>query len=114
MDKLYTARQAGDMLGITSSSIRYIARARKLGSMLGIQRVFTQSEIDQMKDRKQPGKPLSVPIIGGILEIVEKLELDGKIKDVNDVKVLVRPRPFHQVVCKIKNESGKTLYVVKA
>lgn len=112
MSKLYTADEVAAKLGISHQRVRVIAKSRDLGTKVGKRlTVFSDGDIENMCQRKV-GRP-SAQATGAITDILVQLERDGKIKDVSDVKVLVRPRPKDNVICRIKNDDGKTLYIVE-
>ncbi len=56
---VYNSVQVAAQLGIKSSRVRQLARARHLGTTLGRIWIFTQTDIEAMKERR-PGNPLKV------------------------------------------------------
>lgn len=58
MAKLYTSAEVGKLLGVTPGRIRVKATKRGLPRrMVGIQRVFTKAEVDDMRIPNAAGRP---------------------------------------------------------
>ena len=112
--KLITTNEAAEMLGITPYRVRELAKQLGRGQQLQDRTwVFSGSDIAILQGRKQMrGRPAITPI-SSYIDILEQLERDGKIADVSEVRVVVRARPEHEVIARIKNDKGKTLYIVR-
>lgn len=56
-ERLYTAQEAADALGITARRVRALAEHRGLGTRLGQRMlVLTAPEVEAMRERR-PGRP---------------------------------------------------------
>ncbi len=114
MEKLYTSSEIAKELWITDRRVLSLAESRHLGQQLADGTwVFTKSDLEAMRKRVV-GRPPMYPL-KTCIQVLEQLEKDGKINDVSEVKILVRPRKKDIVICKIKSaECGKILYICKA
>lgn len=54
--KVYTTKEAADLLGLSVRRVNALSSSRGLGEMLGKVKVFTQREIENMKSRTT-GRP---------------------------------------------------------
>lgn len=57
-DRLYTAAEAADMLGISTRRVRGAAATLGVGQRIG-RRVlaFTEADIERLRNRRPPGRP---------------------------------------------------------
>ena len=55
-ETLYTTKQVADALGITTGRVRQLARALKLGRWVGSVRLYTEADVDALRNRhSRPG-----------------------------------------------------------
>lgn len=58
----FTAQQVADLLGIESVTVRQMAARRGLGQRFSARvLLFTDADVDNMRQRNQPGRPKSPP-----------------------------------------------------
>ncbi len=111
-NKIYTSRDVADILGISIQRVLALAKSRDVGTYLNPRMmVFSEADIEALRVRRT-GRP---PLVStsSITDILVQLEHDGKIDDVSEARVVVRPRAGDEVVCKIRNQDDRILYIVK-
>lgn len=55
--KLYSGPEIAAELGIDESQVRRLARQHDLGAMVGGGRVYTQADLEALRNRRGPGQP---------------------------------------------------------
>lgn len=62
--EIYTTSEVAELLGVTHGRISQIARARKLGKKLGTVRIFTQEDVEKIREipdrRSTKGKKIGI------------------------------------------------------
>lgn len=67
LERLYTTRQAAEILGVSTARVLALAKSRMLGLKLGRDWVFRDYELQAMTSR-HPGRPRKGVLAGGTKE----------------------------------------------